>query len=167
MFKKIFFLCVLLVSIVASAQDLKEIRSQYSEAVKSSEITNSLEGELMNVNFVNNSTLLAYKGAVLTLKAKFSKSKEEKKRYYKEGVSSIENAIKVDSSNIEIRYLRLSVQENSPKFLGYHKNVEEDKEIILKNYSNISSKELKEILKDYVLKSESFDENEKSELKKS
>ena len=167
MFKKLFFLCAILVSTFGSAQDLKEIRSQYLQAVNSSETTDKLDGELSNVTSNDNSTLLAYKGAILTLKAKFSKSKEEKKKYFKEGVSIIENAIKTDSSNIEIHYLRLSVQENSPKFLGYHKNVEEDKEIILKNYPNISSKELKEILKDYVLKSESFDENEKSELKKS
>lgn len=167
MFKRLFILCVLFASFVASAQDLKEIRSQYLEAARSSEITSKLDGELLNVNSRNNSTLLAYKGAVLTLKAKFSKLKNEKKEFFKEGVFFIENAIKADSSNIEIRYLRLSVQENSPRFLGYHKNIDDDKKFILDNYSDLTSMELKEILKDYVLKSESFDENEKSELKKS
>ncbi len=166
MTKKLFFLCVLLVSFIASAQDLKEIRSQYLEAVKSSETNDKLVDQFSNLNTASNPTLLAYKGAVLTLKAKFSKSKEEKKKYFKEGISSIENAIKADSSKIEIRYLRLSVQENSPKFLGYHKNIEEDKKFILNNYQGVPSNELKEILKDYVLKSASFDENEKLEIKK-
>lgn len=166
MFKKLFIFSVLLFSIIGSAQDLKEIRLQYPAAVKSSEITAKIEGELRNMNSASNSTLLAYKGTILTLKAKFSKSKNEKKEFFKEGVTNIENAIKADSSNIEIRYLRLSVQENSPRFLGYHKDIEEDKEFILKNYSSISSKELKSVIIDYVLKSNSFDESEKSEIKK-
>lgn len=165
MFKKFFFLCILLVSFVASAQDLKEIRLQYPEAVNSSEITSKIDGKLSKVNSEGTPVLLAYKGAVLTLKAKFSKNRKDKKEFFKDGVSLIENAVKADGSNIEIRYIRLSVQENSPRFLGYHKNIEEDKDFILKNYPNISSKGLKEIVKDYVLKSESFDENQKRQLK--
>lgn len=164
MFKKLLILCVLFVSFVMSGQDLLEIRSQYPEAVESNEITAKLNDNLKNVNSTGNPVLLAYKGAVLTLKAKFSKSKNEKKEFFKEGVSSIENAIKSDSSNIEIRYLRLSVQQNSPKFLGYHKNIEEDKKFMFDNYPNLSSKELKEIVQAYVLKSASFDEKEKSWL---
>ncbi|MGO3181408.1 MAG: hypothetical protein ACTIJ9_01105 [Aequorivita sp.] len=165
MFKKLFILCSLFVSLVASAQDLNEIRSQYREAVSSSETNIKLNEELSNVSSANNPTLSAYKGAALTLKAKYSKSKKEKKEFFKEGVSLIEEAVKADASNLEVRYLRLSVQENSPKFLGYHKNIEEDKELILDNYTKLSSNELKEIIKDYVLKSDGFDENEKSEFK--
>lgn len=155
---KYLFFITLFVSVIATAQDLKDIRSQYPEAEVNQEITDKLERDLANVDSENNATLLAYKGAVLTLKAKFSKSKNDKKEFFKEGVSIIENAIKADSSNIEIRYLRLSIQENSPKFLGYHKNIDNDKKFILDNYSTISSLELKEILKDYILKSDSFEE---------
>ncbi|HAV54046.1 MAG TPA: hypothetical protein DCX41_03820, partial [Aequorivita sp.] len=79
----------------------------------------------------------------------------------KEGVALIESAVSADASNVEIRYIRLSVQENSPKFLGYHKNIEEDKEFILKNYGSISSAELKETIKDFVMKSENFEQQEK------
>ena len=79
----------------------------------------------------------------------------------------IETAIKADSANIEIRYLRLSVQENAPKVLKYYKNIDDDKKFILDSYSDIRSMDLKEIVKDYILKSVIFDENEKSLLRKS
>lgn len=167
MFKKLFFLCILLVSIIGSAQDLKQVRSQYLQAVKNIETTDKLNQQLSKVNTGSNTILLAYKGAVLTLKAKFSKSKSEKKENFKQGVSLIENAISTDNSNIETRYIRLSVQENSPKFLGYDKNIEEDKKFILDNYQHISSMELKEIVKAYILKSASFNESEKSKIEKS
>ena len=162
--KKLSIFILLLVSVLAGAQDLNETRLQYPKAAKSIEITTKLDNNLVNVNSSNKPILLAYKGAVLTLKAKFSKSKDEKKKFFKEGVSLIENAINADSSNIEIHYLRLSVQENSPKMLGYHKNIEEDKEFILKNYVNISSDELKSLIRDFVSKSINFSESERGTL---
>lgn len=157
---------VFFISIASIAQDLNEIRSEYPKAVQSVEKTAKLDGELAKVNSSNKAVLLAYKGAVLTVKAKFATKKSEKKDFFKEGVSLIESAVKAESSNIEIRYIRMSVQENSPKFLGYHKNIDEDKEFILKNYASISSAELKQIVKDFVKNSDNFSENEKLRLKK-
>lgn len=157
-----YLLCIVFfISVAGTAQDWSGIRSSYPKAVQSSETTNKLDGELRNVTSTNKPVLLAYKGAILTLKAKFSKKKSDKKEFFKEGVSFIESAVKTEPSNIEIRYIRMSVQENSPKFLGYRKNIEEDKQFILKNYANVSSKELKDVIKDFVLKSENFDDTEK------
>lgn len=159
--KYTFLILFSFISILGFAQDLKEIRELYPNAAENLENTTKLAGELQTVNNTEKPVLLAYKGAVKTLKAKFTKSKSDKKEFFKEGVTLIENAVKADPENIEIRYLRLSVQENSPRFLGYHKDIEDDKEFILKNYTNTSSKDLKSILKDFSLKSESFNEVEK------
>ena len=153
---------IFFVSFISNAQDLKKIRSEYPKAVQNVEITTQLDGELAKVNPSNKPVLLAYKGAVSTLKAKFAKARSDKKEFFKEGISLIESAVKADGSNIEIRYIRMSVQENTPRFLGYHKNIDEDKEFILKNYKTISSTELKELVKDFVLKSENFSETEKA-----
>lgn len=153
---------VFFISIVSTAQDLNETRSEYPKAVQSAAITAKLDGELAKVTSSNKPVLLAYKGAVSTLKAKFAKSRSDKKDFFKDGVSLIESAVKAEPSNLEIRYIRMSVQENSPKFLGYHKNIEEDKEFILKNYASISSTELKKLVKNFVMKSENFDEDEKN-----
>lgn len=162
---KSLFLIVFFVSFLAQGQDLKNIRLHYPKAVESTEITAKLDDELATVNSSSRPVLVAYKGAVLTLKAKFAKKKSDKKDFFKEGVSLIESAVKSESSNIEIRYIRLSVQENSPKFLGYDKNIKEDKQFILRNFATISSKDLKEIIKDFGLKSKNFDEKDKAVFK--
>lgn len=164
MFKKLLICCLLLVSYVGTAQDLREIRLQYPLASENAEITAKIIAQLGEVNTSAKPVLLAYKGAVLTLNSKFTKGRTEKKEFFKEGVSLIETAIKQDSLNPEIRYLRLSVQENAPKFLGYHKNIEEDKQFLLGNYGNISSNELKKVVKEYILNSKGFDVKEKSQL---
>lgn len=162
--KKFLIFIALLVTVIVSAQDLKEIRAQYPEAVESSQIATKLNSELAGVNTPDKPELVAYKGAVLTLMAKFAKKTKDKKVFFKEGVSLIESALKTAPTNVEIRYIRLSVQENSPRFLGYHKNMEEDKKVILDNYSTVSSKELKNVIKNFVMKSENFDENEKNRV---
>lgn len=154
-------IAIFFVSFAGKSQDLNEIRQQYPKAAENAEITNKLDGILFKVNSEQSTVLLTYKGAVLTLKAKFAKSRKDKKDFFKEGVSLIESAVKRKPNNIEIRYIRMSVQENSPRFLGYHKNIEEDKQFILKHYALISSTELKDIIKDFVLKSENFNELEK------
>lgn len=159
---KYLFFILFFVSFISNAQDLKEIRVQYPKAVENADAATKLDGALVKLNSSSKPILFAYKGAVSTLKAKFAKRKNEKKEFFKAGVSLIESAVKAEPSNIEIRYIRMSVQENSPKFLGYHKNIEEDKQFILKNYTNVSSKELKDVIKDFVLKSENFDDTEKN-----
>ena len=161
--KSLFFV-LLFSSLISNGQDLNEIRSQYLRAVENVEVASTLNDKLSAVRTENTPVLQAYKGAVLTLMAKFSKSKSDKKEFFREGTSLIEKSINIDPDNLEIRYLRFGVQENSPRFLGYHKNTAEDKEFILEHYSSISSEELKEIIKDFVLKSKSFNSEEKGKF---
>lgn len=161
---KYLFFCTFFVSVFGNAQDLDKIRAEYPIAVESSEITSKLNDALYNISPSSKPELLAYKGAILTLMAKFAKSKKDKKQYFKEGVALIESAVNSHPQNIELRYIRLSVQENSPKFLGYHKNIEDDKQFILKNYTAASAHGLKGIIKEFVLTSENFSEAEKARL---
>lgn len=162
--KKFLIIVALLVSVLASSQDLKELRLEYPKAVENVEIFTKFDGELAKVNSLSKAVLLAYKGAAYTLKAKFAKERKDKKEFFREGASLLESAVKADPENIEIRYIRLSVQENTPKVLKYNKDIEEDKEFVLKNYATISSKELKGIIKEFALKSDTFSDLEKSEL---
>ena len=161
MFKKIVFVGFFFIVALGNSQDLEHIRSQYPLAEGSEEITLDLEDQLSKLTSESKSILLAYQGAIKTIKAKFTKKASEKKAFFKAGVSAIENAVKANPENVEIRYIRLTVQENSPKFLGYHKEIEDDKEFILKNYSTITSPSIKNVIKDFVLNLENSDRAEK------
>ena len=158
---KYLFFIFLFVSFIAKGQDLKSIRAQYPEAVKSSEAASKLHSEFAKIDNSSKPVLVAYKGAALTLMAKNAKKIKDKKSFFKEGVSLLEYAVNVAPSNVEIRSIRLSVQENSPKFLGYDKFKEEDKAFILSNYKTISNKEESEFVKNFVLQSALFNETEK------
>lgn len=56
----------------------------------------------------------------------------KKMSYFSKGKNTLESAIKTDPSSPELRFLRYSVQTNDPSFLGYNKNVEEDRSIIIR-----------------------------------
>ena len=70
----------------------------------------------------NNQTILAYKGAALALQSKYVGTKESKRENFTKGVGLIENAIKQEPNNLELRIIRLSIQENTPKMMKYKMN---------------------------------------------
>lgn len=80
----------------------------------------------------------AYKAAMLLMKAKFSFFPFNKWSYFKSGSGLLDRSIKNDPKNIEIRYIRFLFQSEIPKFLGYHKNIEEDYNLIINNIINSS-----------------------------
>lgn len=142
---------------------LSEARKAYEKANENKQNALNFYNELENYSG-NNQTLLAYKGTAFALHSKYVGTKESKKEDFTKGVDYIENAIKAEPNNIEIRMIRLSVQENIPKMLKYKMNITEDKNQILKLYNSQNS-EIKQLIKSYVKSSKSFTEIEKNKLK--
>lgn len=147
------------------APDLTKIREDYINAVHNKENAEKLYNDLADITKSDKKILVAYKGAVTTLKAKFAKNTSDKKELFKEGATLIEYAAAEDPDNIEIRCIRLGVQENTPKVVKYRKNIPEDKQYILDYYNEITSSNLKSYIKGFILHSKSFSEQEKEIFK--
>lgn len=156
-------LVLILFAFFSFIQNPTDVRDQYYAASKSKQNAEKFYNSLAKYN-KDNKTMLAYKGAALALKSKYASDKKDKKELFTEGVTTIENCVKQDPSNIEIRLIRLSVQENTPKFLKYKANIEEDKKVILSSFDK-QSKELKEYIKIYINQSKVFTEAEKQKIK--
>ncbi|MBO0591067.1 hypothetical protein I2486_06560 [Cellulophaga sp. E16_2] len=160
---KLLSVLILAISIKMLSIDIDTVRSAYKEAGQDKTKIEAFNSLLLNISKDDsNVTLVAYKGASITLLAKNEKSIKNKKNLFIEGVSYIEYAIEKSPKNIELRFIRLGIQENTPKLLKYKGNIEEDKQFILKQFKNISSSNLKKHIKDYVLQSKAFSDEEKS-----
>lgn len=129
------------------APDLGTVRSAFEKADKSKDATTSLYNSLKDYER-SDAVLLAYKGAATVLYARYQNNQNAKKKLVIEGIKTLESAVKIDSDNIEIRLVRLIIQENSPKILKYKTNISADKQIILTNFTK-QSKAVKEIIKRY------------------
>jgi hypothetical protein len=85
--------------------------------------------------------LLAYKGASSAASAGQVDGVKNKFSYFKKGKSDLEQAIKLDPKDPEIRFLRLATQTNAPGFLLYKGNISEDKDLVLKGLSGFLLKD--------------------------
>ncbi len=158
---KVFLVTIFLLSTFVSFAQLAKVRESYPKAADNHDIAKELHNTLLAITKEDNQTLVAYKGAVSTLMAKFAKGVKNKKEYFTTGAALIEKAVSTEPENIEIRCIRLSVQENSPKILKYKNDIEGDKQFLLENYKKTPSKEVKGFVKNFVLASSLFDDTEK------
>lgn len=143
-------------------QSLTEIREQYINASDSKNNAEKFYNLVVKYKG-DNIVYYAYKGAATSLKSKFITKREEKKKMFIEGVTMVEKAIKNDPKNVEIRLIRLSIQENTPKILKYKSNISEDKKIIISTFDT-QTKDLKDYIKTYVKQSKIFTEEERNKI---
>ncbi|MRX69681.1 hypothetical protein SAMN06265349_10297 [Flavobacterium resistens] len=144
--------------------DLASIRKMYTTVTKSESNAKEFSEKLAGISDDANKTLVAYKAASILLDSNFKKKLKDKIDRFKEGAKLLESTIKSEPDNIEIRMIRLSIQENVPGVTGYKKNIKEDKKYLTEHYADQSGA-LKEYLKDFILQSKSFSEKEKQFVK--
>jgi len=147
---------ILFTSVFLFSPDLSKVRIDYRNAINDSEKISQLYNELKEISKEDHKVLVAYKGAVSTLMSKFAKTSKEKKVFFKEGASLIEYAVSESPKNVEIRCIRLGVQENAPKVVKYRKNKTGDKQFILDHFKDIPSAEVKDYITGFVRQSKSF-----------
>lgn len=161
---KLLSIFIFMTGLFTLSQNLSEVRVAYKEAAQDKEKVLAFYDMLIDVNKENNVALVAYKGAAIALKAKYAETLKDKKEGFVEGVSYIEFAIEKEPNAIEPRFIRLGIQENTPKILKYKDHIEGDKLFLLKQYQYISSENLKGHIKDYILQSKVFTAEEKRSI---
>lgn len=155
------FLAAIVTFLFVFNSNLDLIRKNYVDASKSKQHAEAFY-DLVNKE-KETSVIAAYKGAAIALKAKFTSDKKKRKDWFVEGVTKLENAIKEDANNVEIRLIRLSIQENTPKILKYKSNINDDKAIIVNSFDK-QNKSLKEYIRLYVKQSKVFTDSEKAQI---
>ncbi len=157
-------LFVFLLSIFSFFQtDLEALRNSYSKANLSNENAKNFI-EIAEKKTSSDVVTSAYRAASKILEAKITSGIGKKKALVKTGANSLEEIIKNNPNNAELRVIRMSVQENVPKIVGYYKNLKEDKAFLISNYSEQNS-ELKHYIKDFANQSKTFSDTDKASLK--
>ncbi|HEY0030317.1 MAG TPA: hypothetical protein VGC65_06125 [Bacteroidia bacterium] len=113
----------------------------------------------------SDNTSLAYKGAITAAMANHAKEKQEKLKLFNSGKKLLEQSIVSDSSNIELRFLRFTIQTNCPKALGYNKQIGADKKFILANFSAVTNTAIRNMMLAFVAQSTYLTDAEKQKLK--
>ncbi len=151
--KLLFSIIIFLGSFIQSnAMDIGQLRKDYINSISNSDKADELYEKLGAVKNPDALTL-AYLGSVEAIKGKHAWNPVDKLSYLKQGFATINKAVAKDPNQLEVRFLRFTLQYYVPGFLGYSKNLIADKDKIVSILKKHPSDDLKvdgEILKNMV-----------------
>ena len=163
-FQTILFLCI---GFTASAQTtitLEEARKIYSESMQDKATCEDAYQKFTSVKNTGNPLLTGYKGAVSVAMSKHLKAAKEKIAHFNEGKKLIESAILEDGKNVELKFIRFTIQTNCPPALKYNKNIPEDKKYIIENLAAVKNNGVRSRIKEYLLQSKDVTPEEKQKI---
>jgi hypothetical protein len=134
---KMISILLFLISFNINGVDIDFVRTNYTASIKDKQLCSRMISELKKKN--DSPINMVYLGGLQTIWANHVFNPINKLKTFKEGKINIEKAIKLDPDNVELRFIRLSIQKNAPSFLGYNSNINSDKEFIKSNQKTISS----------------------------
>ncbi|QBO58890.1 hypothetical protein [Chryseobacterium salivictor] len=149
--KKLSLLLILLISNMMFSQNIKELRTLLKTGESSEKSAKTLIEKSSTA--YRNSKEPVYGGFLAVGKffmAKHAFNPLKKMSYFNEGKKTMEQALKADPKNLEIRLMRLITQEKAPSILGYNQQIKEDRNFLAKEYKNTNDEDLKLYIKDYL-----------------
>lgn len=145
---------------LANEWNIITIRDLYYKASTSKDDSNKLKTTLDSIKNPNE-CIKGYMGMYYMIEANHLYNPYSKLNSFNKGKNLLDEAIKNDPKNIELRFLRLGVQTKAPSLLGYNKQIESDKTFIISTYPTISDNDLKKRIKEFMIQSSTCTEQEK------
>lgn len=136
-------LCLWSFSASAQTDLLADIRANISSIFQDSGLCSRFEARFEKVDVSTNAILKGYKGSVFMAQGRHASNPFTKLSVFNKGKALLDEAIKMDGKNLELRFLRLTIQVNVPGILNYSDQIEEDHAFINKNLAAVSNPEFK------------------------
>lgn len=111
-------------------------KSAFYEAMASGDLkqVNAMLSVLENAGSEYN----GYEGALLMRKAGLVTIPKTKLKYFKNGRIKFQQAYNADSTNTELHFLRLTIQEHAPNIVKYKSDISADKAYIIAHFKSQS-----------------------------
>lgn len=126
----------------SKALDINQLRKDYILSVEDSDKADELYKQLKAVKNPD-ALILAYLGSVEAIRGKHAWNPVNKLSFLKRGFATINKAVAKDPNQLEVRFLRFSLQYYIPTFLGYSENLVTDKDKIVALVKNTHTAEIK------------------------
>lgn len=150
-----FFILVLFILLnqisFANHIDIIELRSQYYQSLDNKKLANDFMKKMESLNVESDALLLAYKGMSYMLEANLSYNPYSKFNYFLKGKNLLEEAVKRNPWNVEIKFMRFCIQTSAPIFLGYANDIDTDKLFLISQWKQINDVDLKKKISNYML----------------
>lgn len=144
------FFCMLAGSSFAQDLTRKDLRETYYSASEDGDMAWAFYEKLAAAD-TTAPLLLAYKAMAGFMVSYHSTNPYHKLKYFIESRSALNRVIAQAPDNVELRFLRFTVQTNAPKFLGYYGNIIEDKTVLFAALNDAAASDLDTDLRQRVL----------------
>ena len=152
--KLLFIISTLFMTLgVRNEPELSMLRGLFYKSAEDKTAASKFFLLVANVNRNSTPLLICYKGVAEMMQAKHGFNPFNKLARFNSGRMLIEQSICKDPDNLELRFLRLSIQSNLPSFLGYKSKIEADKNKLITGLDQLKDIELKEKIVNYLLAS--------------
>jgi hypothetical protein len=133
----------LVISVICTAlPDIVQVRNMYARAPSTENNCKALMELLNPINEKQHPLLGGYKGCATMIMAKHAFNPFTKLSHFNKGKKILEQAIASDTANVELRYLRFTVQTNAPAFLGYNGKLTADRAFLQRNLPQVKDASL-------------------------
>lgn len=156
-------LTVILSIVMGQNSQQLEVRNLYLNAAEEEAVAKKLL-EITTDKEYRNTLMYGYHGAAQMMMAKHVGNPFKKLSYFNKGKQIFTEAIAADPQNVELRFLRFSVQAEAPGFLNYKQNLEEDKQMLLAQTPDLKDADLREMILNYLAGSKGLTTSEKEKL---
>ena len=150
----VFTLNLLIITVINGyALDMNpvELRKKFYYSVESGKVAREFLAEL-ETNTSKDPLIKGYRAAVSMVMANHAFNPYSKFKYFIDGRRLLENTLKDNPTNIELRLIRFAIQTNVPSFLGYSSEIKADKEFLIKNLNSLNvEKEADKQLKSHIV----------------
>lgn len=165
--RKLFFLSLMFLSVkcFAYSPSQSEVRVLFHEAATKESSCKKLVSILQPFDETNNALYAGYKATATMMMAKYVFNPFTKLSNFYKGKSLLEKSISNDKNNLELRFLRFSIQTNIPSFLGYKSSIGYDKAMLVNNFKAIRDQQLKQLIFALLINSDNLTATEKKLLK--
>jgi len=141
-----------------------KIRTLLIQAAESKKANKELQALLEACN-PKDPLINGYKGASVMIEAKHMFNPLARWNKFKQGKALIENAIKADAANYELRYLRFAIQTNIPPVLGYSAEIDLDKKLLIDRLRKVNDTDLRNRVLNFLLAAKVCTNEELNKLK--
>ncbi len=118
-----------------------------------------------NAQYDSSALTLAYKGLCETMLAEHVFLPTSKINSFNRGKEKVESAISQSPKDCELRYIRLLIQLNAPRFLGYHEDIEQDLDYFIATVNDQIDGRWKSVFVDNLLQGKLLEQNHKDQLR--
>lgn len=128
------------------------IRKQYHAAATDKQQVSLLASTCKQLENNQSSTVLGYCTMVHFLEAKNAFNPYKKFNEFNHGKALLDSLIDLYPFDIELRYMRHSIQDRSPGFLGYKDNLEDDEEFMKSKLPQLTDSAVYQLIYSYLYK---------------